>query len=90
MLVKCAAFTMLAFLPLSTLAQASAGFEIEDFSKHIALTDPQISPDEQKIAYVRSSANETLNYEYEIVLVDVASRETRALTNPNQFAHSPL
>ena len=64
-------------------------FAIADFVHHIGLTDPQVSPDQRRVAYVRTSANEDLRYQFEIVLEDLAEDERSQLTTPSQHAHTP-
>ncbi len=77
-------------LALSSIVLMSAhAFEIRDFAIHVTLSDPQISPDEKRVAYVRMSANQEFQYQYEIVLKELSGTERKVLTRKNQFAHSP-
>jgi dipeptidyl aminopeptidase/acylaminoacyl peptidase len=64
-------------------------FGIADFAHQIGLADPQVSPDQRRVAYVRRSANEDLRYQYEIVLEHLVDAERSRRTAPNQYAHTP-
>lgn len=64
-------------------------FAIVDFVRQIGLTDPQVSPDQRRVAHVRRSASKDLRYQSEIVLEDLAEDEPSRLTTPSQHAHTP-
>ena len=59
---------------------ATRRFGLDDFSKVVRVSDPQISPDGKSIAVVISKANLDENrYEPDLVVVDVASGSQRKL-----------
>ena len=88
--LKLAALATLGLFSISSSAQAKIEeFRITDFANHISLADPQVSPDQRRVAYVRTFANEDLRHQFEIVLEDLVSAERSRLTAPNQYAHTP-
>jgi dipeptidyl aminopeptidase/acylaminoacyl peptidase len=79
---------------MATAASLSAAeprrFTPDDLPKIIRISDPQIAPDGKSVAFVVARANlKEDRYDSEITLVDVATRQTRALTHDRPGAGSP-
>jgi dipeptidyl aminopeptidase/acylaminoacyl peptidase len=86
-----ATFLALAVLPFS-FANASTPqpFTFDDFAKIVRLSDPQISPDGRRIAVVVSRPDMTGDMtKSEIDLVDVATGDSRPLTQGRDHAAMP-
>ena len=89
-ILKPATLAVFGLTSISSAAQPEVeAFRIADFAHHVALTDPQVSPDQKRVAYVRMSANKDLRYQYEIVLEDLVQAERSRLTAPGRYAHTP-
>ena len=68
---------------------AGEDFSIEDFRHHVSISDPRLSPDRTRVAYVRTYATEALAYRYEIVVAATQGDARQVLTTPSQYAHHP-
>ena len=69
---------------------ATRRFGLDDFSKVVRVSDPQISPDGKSVAVVISKANLDENrYEPDIVLVDIASGSQKKLVTGMLGVTSP-
>ncbi len=63
---------------------------VRDLLQTVRLSDPHFSPDGNTVALVETRANVDLDeFESEIVLVDIASRQVRPLTRARHHAASP-
>ncbi len=63
---------------------------VRDLVRIVRLSDPHFSPDGKTVAVVETRANVDVDeFESEIVLVDVASGQTRPLTRARRHATSP-
>jgi dipeptidyl aminopeptidase/acylaminoacyl peptidase len=63
---------------------------VRDLLQTVRLSDPHFSPDGKSVALVETRANVDLDeFESEIVLVDIASRQVRPLTRARHHAASP-
>jgi hypothetical protein len=63
---------------------------VRDLVRIVRLSDPHFSPDGKTVAVVETRANVDVDeFESEIVLVDVASGQTRPLTRARHHATSP-
>ena len=80
----------LALCASTPFAAAAKNASVRDLTRIVRLADPQISPDGKTIAVVESRADlEADEYRSEIILVDIASRQTRPLTRARHHASSP-
>ena len=71
-------------------AQPAKAVSIRDLLRIVRLGDPQLSPDGGTVALVETRADaESDEYRTEVVLVDVARREQRALTRARHHADTP-
>jgi dipeptidyl aminopeptidase/acylaminoacyl peptidase len=80
------------FLAFSTaLAGAQAKhFGPDDLPKIVRISDPRLSPDGETIAYVVGRANlKDDRWDSEIDFVDIASKQTRAMTHDRMGAGAP-
>jgi dipeptidyl aminopeptidase/acylaminoacyl peptidase len=82
------AVAIAAFLP----AHASAkSIDFNDLRKIVSLSSPQISPDGKRVVFVRSRADyEKDKNVSQLMLVDVATKQTRELTYERTGVSSPL
>src|SRR5437868_2331135 len=78
------------FLAFSLPASEQAKFDLEQLSKLVNVSDPQISPDGKSIVIVVSRPDYELNlYRSELVLVDVATHKQRVLTRDRKGVGYP-
>ena len=81
-------FAML--LSVAALSASAARFTPDDLSKVVRITEPQIAPDGKSVAIVVARANlKDDRWDAEIVLVDVASKQSRTLTHDRLGVASP-
>jgi len=78
-----------ALLVVTGLAQQRR-MQLEDMGRIVRVSDPQIAPDGKSIVVVVARANYDENrYDAELVLIDVASGNQRALTNERRSVSHP-
>jgi dipeptidyl aminopeptidase/acylaminoacyl peptidase len=88
--VRPAARIVFALLVLAPVIAATAPVNVHDLLRIVRLSDPRFSPDGKTIALVETRAHvDTDEYQSEIILVDVASHQVRALTRERHHAASP-
>ena len=72
------------------LAQQSRRIQLDDLGRIVRVSDPQIAPDGKSIVVVVSRANyDEDRYDTDLVLVDVASGNQRALTHERRSVSHP-
>jgi dipeptidyl aminopeptidase/acylaminoacyl peptidase len=72
------------------LAQAPRRFTLDDLTRVVRLSDPQLSPDGRSVVVVVTRADTAKNaWNSELVLVDVATGAQRVLTHGRQHAGTP-
>ncbi|MEO7524463.1 MAG: S9 family peptidase [Ferruginibacter sp.] len=70
--------------------KAQKKFELADIAKLVNITDPQISPDCKSIVMVVSRPDYLQNrYDAQLVLIDIASRKQRVLTQDRPTVSQP-
>src|ERR1700692_2838851 len=73
-----------------TLSCAAAPVTVDDLPKVVRVTEPQISPDGKTVAIVVARANlKDDRWDAEIVLVDVATKQSRTVTQNRLGIGSP-
>jgi dipeptidyl aminopeptidase/acylaminoacyl peptidase len=73
-----------------SIGMAAQNAVVRDLVRIVRLSDPHIAPDGKTIALVEARADlESDEFRSEIILVDVASRKSRALTRDRHHANSP-
>ena len=84
-----ASLVIVAVLVASAAAQ-SRRMELGDLGRIVRLSDPQIAPDGKSIVVVMSRANYDENrYDADLVMVDIASGDQRALTHDRRGVGQP-
>src|SRR5436189_981560 len=85
-----------AFLVLITviavlgLAQQPRRMQLDDLGRIVRVSDPQIAPDGKSIVVVVSRANyDEDRYDSDLVMVDIASGNQRALTRERRSVSQP-
>jgi len=74
----------------AALVASAAKFDIDTPSKIVRVSDPQLSPDGKSIAVIVSRANlEENRSDSEIVLIDVATKAQRVLTQGRRGLAQP-
>jgi dipeptidyl aminopeptidase/acylaminoacyl peptidase len=86
-----AAVTMaVSFLFAASAGMAGQSISIRDNARVVRLADPHIAPDGKSIALVETHADLASDeYRSEIILVDTATHQSRALTRERHHANSP-
>src|SRR5580698_8289810 len=75
---------------ISTTADTAKHFALDDLSRLVSLSEPQISPDGKSIAFVvRRVEAGTNKWEHELDLVDIQSGKCRALTHGRKEVSFP-
>jgi dipeptidyl aminopeptidase/acylaminoacyl peptidase len=78
------------FLAAASIGMAGQSISVRDNVRVVRLADPHISPDGKMIALVETHADlESDEYRSEIILVDAATHQSRALTRERHHANSP-
>ncbi len=78
---------LLSLLPIWGEARTAA---VRDLARTVRLADPHFSPDGKTVALIEMRADlDSDEFQSEILLVDVASRQARALTRARHHAASP-
>src|SRR5258706_12369602 len=78
-----------ALIVVTVLAQQRR-MQLEDMGRIVRVSDPQIAPDGKSIVVVVARANyDEDRYDADLVLIDVASGNQRALTNERRGVRHP-
>src|SRR5712691_90077 len=86
-LCACLVLTLLAVVGI---AQQPRRMQLDDLGRIVRVSDPQIAPDGKSIVVVVARANyEENRYDADLVLIDVASGNQRALTNERRSVSHP-
>src|SRR6185503_16436 len=85
----CASLVVAGLLVVTGFAQQRR-MQLEDLSRVVRVSDPQIAPDGKSIVIVVARANyEENRYDSDLVLVDVATGNQRTLTSERRSVSQP-
>jgi dipeptidyl aminopeptidase/acylaminoacyl peptidase len=85
-----ACFVLAGLMAVVGLAQQPRRMQLDDLGRIVRVSDPQIAPDGKSIVIVVARANYDENrYDGDLVLVDVASGNQRALTHERRSVSHP-
>src|SRR5713226_5100588 len=85
-----ACIVLTGLLAVVGLAQQPRRMQLDDLGRIVRVSDPQIAPDGKSIVIVVARANYDENrYDADLVLVDVASSNQRALTHERRSISHP-
>src|SRR6185436_13752713 len=81
---------VICLLTVAGLAQQPRRMQLDDLGRVVRVSDPQIAPDGKSIVTVVARANYDENrYDADLVLVDIATGNQRALTRDRRSASHP-